>query len=97
MRGVKRLRSRAEVDPPGSEGQSRGGLPVSPPWTMTIDFAADAQAIIISLQLDHRLAERVFADAEVRGVRACDVVANALHEYYARVDLHPGSAADPRP
>jgi len=56
--------------------------------TMTIDFAASAEAILITVQLDHKLAERVFADAELREVRPCDLVANALREHYERIDLH---------
>jgi hypothetical protein len=57
--------------------------------TMTIDFEADDEAILISLQLDRALAERVFADATVRQVRPSDVAAAALREHYARSDLHP--------
>jgi hypothetical protein len=53
--------------------------------TVTIDFAADAEAIVISVQLELGLAELVFADADARGVRPCDVVANALLEHYDRL------------
>jgi hypothetical protein len=56
--------------------------------TVTIDFAADADAIVISVQLDTKLAELVFADADARGVRPCDVVTNALLEHYDRLDPH---------
>jgi hypothetical protein len=56
---------------------------------MTIDLPADADAILATLQLEPRLAERVFADAELRGVRPCDVLANAPREHYERIDLHP--------
>ncbi len=56
--------------------------------TMTIDFAASAEAILITVQLDHKLAERVFADAALRDVRPCDLVAHALREHYKRIDLH---------
>lgn len=55
---------------------------------MTVDFASDSEAIIIAVQLDRHLAERVFADAEVRGVRPADVVQNALTEHYERTDRH---------
>jgi hypothetical protein len=54
--------------------------------TVTIDFAADADAIVISVQLDTKLAELVFADADARGVRPSEVVTNALLEHYERLD-----------
>ena len=55
---------------------------------MTVEFASDAEAIVIAVQLDRHLAERVFADAEVRGVRPADVLQNALIQHYERTDLH---------
>ena len=61
---------------------------VGPNQAMTVDFASDSEAIVIAVQLDRQLAERVFADAEVRGVRPADVVQNALTEHYQRTDLH---------
>ena len=54
--------------------------------TMTVDFTSDGGAILISLQLDPKLAERVFADATLRDVRPSDVVSNALREHYERID-----------
>ena len=62
---------------------------LSAPRTMTVDIPADADAILVTLQLDRTLAECVFADAELRGVRPCDVLANALREHYERINLHP--------
>ena len=55
---------------------------------ITVDFATDSEAIVIAVQLDRHLAERVFADAGVRGVRPADVVQNALTEHYERMDSH---------
>ena len=60
--------------------------------TMTVEFAADDAAIVISLELDRTLAERVFADASLRGVRPSDVVANALREHYERITFTARSA-----
>jgi len=56
--------------------------------TMTVEFTGDDEAILVCLQLEPKLAQRVFADATVRDVRPSDVIANALREHYARVDLH---------
>ena len=61
---------------------------MSAPRTVTLDFAADAEAILLSVQLDTQLASQVFADAERRGVRPSDVVTNALREHYARLNAH---------
>lgn len=55
---------------------------------ITIDFAVDAEAIVIAVQLDRELAAHVFADAEMRDVRPSELVANALTEHYARLALH---------
>ena len=57
--------------------------------TMTVEFEADAEAILVTLQLEPKLAERVFADAALRGVRPSEVLANALREHYERLDGGP--------
>ena len=56
--------------------------------TVTLDFAADAEAILLSVQLDAELASQVFADAQRRAVRPSDIVENALREHYARLNAH---------
>jgi hypothetical protein len=53
---------------------------------MTIKFRASPDVILIALQLDHSLAERVFADATLRDLPPCDLVAQALREHYERID-----------
>jgi hypothetical protein len=55
---------------------------------MTIKFNASPEVVLIAVALDHTLAERVFADAALREVRPCDLVASALREHYERIDLH---------
>ena len=67
------------MNPPASEGGANA---------VTVEFARDSEAVVIAVQLDRHLAERVFADAEVRGVRPADVVQNALIDHYERVGSH---------
>jgi hypothetical protein len=54
---------------------------------MTVDMTTEDEAILVLVQLDRMLAERVFADAFTRAVRPRDLIANALREHYAHVDL----------
>jgi hypothetical protein len=53
---------------------------------MNVDFGRDAEAVVLSVQLDHRLAALVLADAHRRDIRPCDVIATVLDEHYARID-----------
>jgi hypothetical protein len=62
---------------------------VSTNRTVTVDFASDDGAILISVQLEPNLAQRVFADATLRDVRPSDLIANALREHYERIDREP--------
>ena len=57
--------------------------------TVTVDFTSDDGAMLISVQLEPNLAQRVFADATLRDVRPSDLITNALREHYERIDREP--------
>jgi hypothetical protein len=69
---------------------------VSTNRTVTVDFTSDDGAILISVQLEPNLAQRVFADATLRDVRPSDLITNALREHYDRIDREPSESAPPR-
>jgi hypothetical protein len=75
---------------------------VSATRTMTVDITTEDEAILILVQLDCALAERVFADASIRALRPRDLIASALREHYAQLDLDreqppPRESAGPAP